>query len=134
MEGVMRYDSWIATSSEGRKVEFAYKELSDGFAAISAKTDEISVMVFERSIPAPLTREQVEKIFEHDYCSPDVESFNFDAERAKVSAMTMAELLEHCRVCTFAVKARPACDAEWANWFRLGLAKEECQRRKWGKG
>jgi hypothetical protein len=79
----MRYDSWIATSSEGRKVEFAYKELSDGFAAISAKTDEISVMVFERSIPAPLTREQVEKIFEQDYCSPDVESFDFDAEKAR---------------------------------------------------
>jgi|ERR1700678_3025968 hypothetical protein len=127
----MRYDSWIATSSQGKKVEFAYKELSDGFAAISAKTDETSVMVFERRIPAPLTRAQVQKIFEVEHPAPPEESFDFEAERAKVSAMTMAELVEHCKVCAFAVKARPVCDAEWANWFRLGLAKEEYRRREW---
>jgi hypothetical protein len=76
----MRHDSWIATSSEGRKVESAYKELSDGVAAISAKTDESYVMVFERGVRAPLTQEQVEEIFECDYCPPPKESFEFNAD------------------------------------------------------
>jgi hypothetical protein len=129
----MRHDSWIATSSEGIKVEFAYKELSDGVAAISAKTAESSIMVFERSVKVPLTREQVEKIFERDHRPPHTESFDFDGERAKVSAMTIAELIEHCKVCAFAVKPRPASDAEWGNWYRLGIAKEEWHRRQWDK-
>lgn len=126
----MRYDSWVATSSEGRKVEFAYKELSDGVAAISAKTEEFSVMVFERGVAAPITREQVERFFERDD-SPQTELFDFDAERAKVSAMTIAELIEHCKVCAFTVKLRPASHAEWKNWYRLGIAREEWHRRRW---
>lgn len=129
----MRYDSWIATSSEGRKVEFAYKELSDGVAAVSAKTEELSIMVFERGIPAPLTRAQVEKFFECDTCSAHTEVFDFDAERAKVSAMTIAELIEYCKVCAFTVKLRPASDAEWKNWYRLGIAREEWHRRQWDR-
>jgi hypothetical protein len=130
----MRYDSWIATSSEGRKVEFAYKELSDGVAAISAKTGELSIMVFERSVNVPLTRQQVEKFFERDDRPQHTELFDFDAERAKVGAMTIAELIEHCKVCAFAVKLRPASDAEWDNWYRLGIAREEWHRREWDKG
>jgi len=57
--------------------------------------------------------------------------FDFDSERAKVSAMTIAELIEHCKECAFTVKLRPACDAEWKNWYRLGIAKEEWHRRQW---
>jgi hypothetical protein len=130
----MRSDSWIATSSEGIKVEFAYKELSDGVAVISAKTEESSIMVFERGVTAPVTRDQVEKIFERNRCPPPKEPFDFDGERAKVSAMSIAELIEHCKVCAFAVKPRPACEEEWVNWYRLGIAKEEWHRREWDKG
>jgi hypothetical protein len=41
-----------------------YKELSDGVAGISAKTDGRFVMIVQRSIRAPLTRKQVEAVFE----------------------------------------------------------------------
>jgi hypothetical protein len=60
----MRYESWTATSPDGKIVRFAYKELSDGVAGISAKTDGRFVMILQRSIRAPLTREQVEAVFE----------------------------------------------------------------------
>ncbi len=60
----MRYESWIATSPDGKIVRFAYKELSDGIAGISAKTDGRFVMILQRSIRAPLTREQVQAVFE----------------------------------------------------------------------
>jgi hypothetical protein len=129
----MKYDSWTTKSSDGRTVEFAYKELSDGVAGVSAKTDLLSVMVIQRSIRAPLTRKQVERIFEHDGRPTRAESFDFDAERTKVSAMTMSDLIEHCKDCAVAVKARPASEVEWENWFRLGIAKEEWHRREWAK-
>jgi hypothetical protein len=60
----MRHDAWIAASSDGRIVKFAYKELSDGIAGISAETDRRFVMILQRSIRAPLTRKQVEAVFE----------------------------------------------------------------------
>ena len=60
----MRYESWIATSRDGKIVRFAYKELSDGIAGISAKTDARFVKIVQRSIRAPLTRKQVEDVFE----------------------------------------------------------------------
>lgn len=60
----MRYESWTATSPDGKLVRFAYKELSDGVAGISAKTDGKFVMILQRSIRAPLTREQVQAVFE----------------------------------------------------------------------
>jgi hypothetical protein len=60
----MRYESWTATSPDGKTVRFAYKELSDGVAGISAKTDGRFVMILQRSIRAPLTREQVQAVFE----------------------------------------------------------------------
>ena len=60
----MRYESWTTTSSDGKIVRFAYKELSDGVAGISAKTDGRFVMIVQRSIRVPLTRKQVEAVFE----------------------------------------------------------------------
>jgi hypothetical protein len=60
----MRYESWTATSPDGKMVRFAYKELSDGIAGISAKSDERFVMILQRSIRAPLTRKQVEDVFQ----------------------------------------------------------------------
>ena len=60
----MRYESWTTNSSDGKIVRFAYKELSDGVAGISAKTDGRFVMILQRSIRAPLTRKQVEDVFE----------------------------------------------------------------------
>jgi hypothetical protein len=60
----MRYESWTTTSPDGKSVRFAYKELSDGIAGISAKTDGRFVMILQRSIKAPLTRKQVEAVFE----------------------------------------------------------------------
>jgi hypothetical protein len=60
----MRYESWTATSPDGKIVRFAYKELSDGVAGISAKTDGKFVMILQRRIRAPLTREQVQAVFE----------------------------------------------------------------------
>jgi len=60
----MRYESWTTTSPDGKTVSFAYKELSDGVAGISAKTDGRFVMILQRNIRAPLTREQVEAVFQ----------------------------------------------------------------------
>ncbi len=60
----MRYDSWTTTSPDGKIVRFAYKELSDGVAGISAKMDGRFVMILQRSIKPPLTREEVEAFFE----------------------------------------------------------------------
>lgn len=60
----MRYESWTTNSSDRKIVRFAYKELSDGVAGISAKTDGRFVMILQRSIRAPLTRKQVEAVFE----------------------------------------------------------------------
>lgn len=60
----MREDSWNAISHDGRVVHYAYKELSDGIAGISADTDRRFVMILQRSIRASLTRKQVEAVFE----------------------------------------------------------------------
>lgn len=60
----MRYESWTTTSPDGKIVRFAYQELSDGVAGISAKTDGRFVMILQRNMRAPLTRKQVEAVFE----------------------------------------------------------------------
>jgi len=60
----VREDSWNAISHDGRVVHYAYKELSDGIAGISAETCRRFVMILQRSIRAPLTRKQVEAVFE----------------------------------------------------------------------
>jgi hypothetical protein len=56
----MRYDSWVAASRDGTIVRYAYKELSDGIAGISAEKGGTFLMILQRSIRAPLSRKQVE--------------------------------------------------------------------------
>lgn len=46
----MRYDSWIATLPGGKKLEFACKELSDGFAAISSEQGQSSMTTEARLV------------------------------------------------------------------------------------
>ena len=60
----MSFEYWYAISSEGRVIRYGYKELSDGVAAISVTVDGRSVMILQRSLRAPLTRSQVEALFE----------------------------------------------------------------------
>ena len=60
----MSFEYWYATSSEGRVIRYGYKELSDGVAAISATVEGRSLMILQRSLRAPLTRAQVEALFE----------------------------------------------------------------------
>ena len=62
----MRYDSWVAASRDGTIVQYAYKELSDGIAGISAEKGGTFLMILQRSIRAPLTRKQVEAVFEQE--------------------------------------------------------------------
>jgi hypothetical protein len=64
---MMRVDSWCATALDGRTVKYAYKELSDGIAAISATIEGWSVMMFQKGVRAPLTRRQVEALFEEKF-------------------------------------------------------------------
>lgn len=58
----MKEDSWSRISTDGKIVKYAYKELSDGIAGISAKANGRFLMILQRSIRAPLTRRQVEAI------------------------------------------------------------------------
>ncbi len=60
----MKEDSWKAISADGSTVKYAYKELTDGVAGISAKVNGRFLMILQRSIRAPLTRKQVEGVFE----------------------------------------------------------------------
>ena len=62
----MRYESWTAISPDGKIGRFEYKELSDGIAGISATKGGRFVMILQRSIRAPLTRKEVEAVFERD--------------------------------------------------------------------
>jgi hypothetical protein len=63
----MKEDSWISTLPDGRVVKYAYKELSDGVAALSAKVEGRFTMVVQRDIRAPQTRKQVEAVFEQNF-------------------------------------------------------------------
>jgi hypothetical protein len=60
---MMSFDLWYRTSVDGRRVKYGYKELSDGVAAISATVEGRSVMILQRSVRAPMTREEVEAVF-----------------------------------------------------------------------
>ncbi len=60
----MSFEYWYATSPEGRVIKYGYKELSDGVAAISATVEGRSLMILQRSLRAPMTRAQVEALFE----------------------------------------------------------------------
>jgi hypothetical protein len=62
--GKMSFEYWYATSPEGTVVKYGYKELSDGVAAISATVEGRSLMILQKSLRAPLTRTQVEALFE----------------------------------------------------------------------
>lgn len=64
---MMRVDSWSSTALDGRTVKYAYKELSDGIAAISATIEGWSVMILQKSVRAPLTRGQVEAFFGENF-------------------------------------------------------------------
>ena len=66
----MCFEYWYATSSEGKVVRYGYKELTDGVAAISATVNGQSVMILQKSVRAPLTREQVEAVFEENLANP----------------------------------------------------------------
>jgi hypothetical protein len=63
----MSFEYWYATSPEGRVIKYGYKELSDGVAAISATIEGRSLMILQRSLRAPMTRSQVEALFEENY-------------------------------------------------------------------
>lgn len=60
----MSFEYWYATSPEGRVIKYGYKELSDGVAAISATVEGRSLMILQRSLRAPMTRAEVEALFE----------------------------------------------------------------------
>ena len=60
----MSFEYWYAISPEGRVVKYGYKELSDGVAAISATVEGRSLMILQKSLRAPLTRAQVQALFE----------------------------------------------------------------------
>lgn len=68
----MCFEYWYATSPEGRVVRYGYKELTDGVAAISATVNGRTVMILQKSVRAPLTREQVEAVFEENLANPDL--------------------------------------------------------------
>jgi hypothetical protein len=63
----MSFEYWYATSPEGRVIRYGYKELSDGVAAISASVEGRSLMILQRDLRAPMTRGQVEALFEENY-------------------------------------------------------------------
>jgi hypothetical protein len=63
----MKEDSWSGRLSEGRIVEYAYKELSNGVVALSAKVDGQLTMVVQRNIGTPVTRKQVEAVIEQNF-------------------------------------------------------------------
>jgi hypothetical protein len=62
----MRHDSWVAATRDGRSVKYAYKELSDGIAGVSAEAGGRFLIILQKSIRTPLTRKQVEAFFEPD--------------------------------------------------------------------
>ena len=59
----MSFEYWYATSPQG-VVRYGYKELSDGVAAVSATTEGGTTMILQRNVRTPLTRDQVESLFE----------------------------------------------------------------------
>jgi hypothetical protein len=63
----MREDFWTAVASDGATISYGYKELTDGIAAISAKADGRFLMILEKTVRAPLTRKQVEAVFEQNF-------------------------------------------------------------------
>jgi hypothetical protein len=67
----MNEDTWIGTLPDGRIVKYGYKELSDGVAALSAKVEGRLVMIVQKDVRAPVTREEVAALFEHNLPAED---------------------------------------------------------------
>ena len=82
----MSFEYWYATSPEGRVVKYGYKELSDGVAAISATVEGRSQMILQKSLRAPLTRTQVEALFEEKSTIRDLTDERLTDERQQSSA------------------------------------------------
>jgi hypothetical protein len=82
----MSFEYWYATSPEGRVIKYGYKELSDGVAAISATVEGRSLMILQRSLRAPLTRAQVEALFEEKSTIRDLAEEGLTDERHQSSA------------------------------------------------
>jgi hypothetical protein len=82
----MSFEYWYATSPEGRVVKYGYKELSDGVAAISATVEGRSLMILQKSLRAPLTRTQVEALFEEKSTIRDLTEERLTDERHQSSA------------------------------------------------
>jgi len=82
----MSFEYWHATSPEGRVVKYGYKELSDGVAAISATVEGRSLMILQKSLRAPLTRTQVEALFEEKSTIRDLTHERLTDERQQSSA------------------------------------------------
>jgi hypothetical protein len=78
----MSFEYWYATSPEGRVIRYGYKELSDGVAAISATVEGRSLMILQRSLRAPMTRAQVETVFEEKSAVRDLTSEEFRSSAA----------------------------------------------------
>ena len=78
----MSFEYWYATSSEGRVIRYGYKELSDGVAAISATVEGRSLMILQRSLRAPLTRAQVEALFEEKSTVRDLTAEEYHSSAA----------------------------------------------------
>ena len=79
---IMKEDTWNAISTDGRIVKYGYKELSDGVAGISAKKNGRFLMILQRSIRAPLTRKEVEAVFEQtcEWCNRPFKAVKFHAK------------------------------------------------------
>jgi hypothetical protein len=82
----MSFEYWYATSPEGRVVKYGYKELSDGVAAISATVEGRALMILQKSLRAPLTRTQVEALFEDKSTIRDLTEERLTDERHQSSA------------------------------------------------
>jgi hypothetical protein len=82
----MSFEYWYATSPEGSVVKYGYKELSDGVAAISATVEGRSLMILQKSLRAPLTRTQVEALFEEKSTIRDLTDERLTDERQQSSA------------------------------------------------
>jgi hypothetical protein len=78
----MSFEYWYATSPEGRVIKYGYKELSDGVAAISATVEGRSLMILQRSLRAPMTRAQVEALFEAKSAVCDLTSEDYRSSAA----------------------------------------------------
>jgi hypothetical protein len=78
----MSFEYWYATSPEGRVIKYGYKELSDGVAAISATVEGRSLMILQRSLRAPMTRAQVEALFEEKSAVCDLTSEDYRSSAA----------------------------------------------------